>query len=607
MKLWRLSTFFILSIIIVSLPSSMRSQTLEQQLQLAQQLEQQGRIQSARDLLESMYKKHPQNFVVCSRYTDILMKTQSYTKLLSVIAEKEELGNINPNYLLLKARVLYRQGNYEGALHTWNEVLRKYSRDRSMYYKVASSMIKERLLEEALQIYLEGRKKLKDDNLFRLNVVNVYEALLNFQKATEELIEYLTYHPGRYKVVESKLLRFRGPDRIVTTVSGVMRKAIKKQPENTRLKELLLKYYIETEHFQEGWDTTRKFFPADKKNNENMLFLFAENAYRAGSPEMAEKAYKKILKADSIFMPVEKIYYRLGQTTEAQKRYEKAVEYYTLVYSNHNKNPEAVQAQLSKARILKDHLLDFEQAETLYRSLSKQSLKPEALYDCRYSLGECLTAQGKIDQAEKIYTQAAEAFAEEKNHLWIRAIVSLGRMFYLKENFEKSLEYLNQLSSYDIEEKYLSENSLNDGLNLRMLIKQHLKDSPEGLRLLARAEFYEEIKQYNQAVATLDSLIQDYPESNLNQYSLLHKGNIFISLQQFKKSINTYQNFLQEYPSDQLTDRVLERLGWIYQQLKKDKQAVTYYENLLTNFPYSLLREEVRLRIRTIEGLYNDE
>ncbi|MFO7891322.1 MAG: tetratricopeptide repeat protein [bacterium] len=602
MKLRQLGKLVVMLIIfIISIPSLTKAQSLDQQLHLARQLEKQGRIQNALDLLETMYQNHPQNAVIFSRYTNILMKTQSYGKLLSLIAEREKQGKAIPGHTLLKARVLYRQGSYDQAMQTWNDILRKHPRSRIMYYKVASGMIKERLLEEALQVYQEGREKLKDVDLFRLNIVNVYEALLNFKAATGELIQYLNYHPERYKVVETKLLRYKGSDRIVATVSTVIRKAVKKQPENTRLKELLLKYFIETEHFQEGWDTAQKFFSSDKQNNENILFLFAENAFQAGSPEMAEKAYKKILKTDSIFIPVEKIYYRLGLTMEAQKQYEQAIEYYTLVYSNQKKNPEAAQAQLRKARILKDQLLDFEQAEALYRSLINQSSGSQELYDCRFSLGECLVAQEKIDQAEKIYIEAVEEFAAEKNQLWIRAIVFLGRIFYLKRDFEKSLEYLGKLSSYDIDEKYLSESALNDGLNLRMLIKQNLKDSPEPMQFLARAAYYEEIRKYTKAVATLDSLIADHPESNLIQYGLLQKGDILITLKQFKKSIKTFQNFLEEYPSDQLTDRALERLGWIYQKQGKYRLAIAYYENLLTNFPHSLLKEEVRLRIRNIE------
>ncbi len=602
MRLYDLKSIIVVFIFFsLFLPSSSFTQSLNQKLNIAKQLENHGRFQNAQEFLEEIYQNHPDNVVVFLRYSNILMKTQSYGTLLTLIDEKEKQGDINPDYTLLKARVFYRQGKYTQAMQIWNSILQKFSQNRTMYYKVASSMINERLLEEALQVYLLGRKKINNEDLFTLNIVNIYEALLHFKEATEELTQYLNNHPKSYNTVEAKLYRFKGSDQIITTVSTCIKKAIKKQPENTVLKELLIKYFIETECFQEGWNTAQRFFPTNKQKNENILFMFAEKAYEAGSPVMAEKAYKKILKADTIFIPVEKVYYGLAQTMEAQDNNKQAVEYYNLIYVNQRKSPYAVQAMLKKARILKDELNEFNNAEVLYRSLINQSLNPQQHYTSRFSLGECLIAQGKIEKAEKIYLEAAEEYTTHRNKFWIKAIVALGRIFYLNGKFDKSIEYLGKLSTQDIDEKYLSEESLNDGLELRMLIKQNLKDSPKPLRLLARAEYYEEQREYTKAIAFLDSIFSDYTESNIVQYGLLKKGSILIKLKQFKQSIKTFENFLAQYPSDKLTDRALERIGWVYQKEGKTKLAVKYYENLLINFPASLLKEEVRLRIRSIE------
>ncbi len=594
-------SFVLLIILFACIPSFLEAQSLDQQLNIARKLENQGRIQSALELMETLYKNHPENIAVFSRYASVLMKSRHYTKLLSLINEKEERGRIDFDNSILKARVFYRQGRYDQAMQTWNSILRGYPQNRIMYYKVASSMINERLLEEALQVYLEGRKTLNDNDLFSLNIVNVYEALLEFEKATKELLQYLEHNPKRYAVVEAKLHRFKGSDQIVSTVSALLKKAIKKKSHNKQLKELLVKYYIGAEYFQEGWDAARKFFPSDEQDNENILFLFAEHAYKAGSSRMAEKAYRKILQTDSIFIPVGKVYFGLAQTLEVQKKYEKSIHYYDLAYKNLKNFSAVLQSRLQKARILKDALNEFEKAEKMYRTLINQPLNPQQLYNCYFSLGECLIAQGKISEAEKIYLKTADEFSEEKNTYWIKAIVSLGRMFYFKGEFDTSLTYLNQLSSTDINEEYLNEESLNDGLELRMLIKQNLRNSEKPLRLLARAEYHEERKGYEKAVAVLDTLIEGCSDSTMIRYGLFKKGTVLIRLQQYKASINVFNEFIEKYPADQLTDQALERTGWAYQKVGNPEIAAAYYENLLTNFPHSLLKEEVRMRIRSIE------
>ena len=329
--------------------------------------------------------------------------------------------------------------------------------------------------------------------------------------------------------------------------------------------------------------------------------MFAENAYKAGSPQIAEKAYKTILKTDSHFIPVENVYLGLARTLEAQKNYREAVHYYELVYLKQKNSPVAIQAQIQRARILKEEMHEFKEAAEMYNSLIKQPLEPQKLYNCRFSLGECLIAQGEIEKAKNMYLEIEEEFTADKNQYWIKAIVSLGKILYFQGEFEAALHYLNQLSIYDIEEKYLSEESLNNGLNLRMLIRHYWHDSAEPLRLLARAEYYETRGEYDKAVASLDSIITGHTDSNLVPYGLLKKGSILITLKQYNKSIAILEQFLEQYPSHHLTDKALERMGWLYQQEGKSKQAAAYYENLLTNFPSSLLKEEVRLRLRSLE------
>jgi len=602
MKQQKLGIFLILLIILslcILLP--IQAQSLNQQLNIARKLEDQGRIQSALELMETIYMNHPKNTAVFSRYIDVLMKTRAYSSILTLINEREEQGMSNPDNTIFKARVFYRQGRYDLAMQTWNSILNQYWQNRIMYYKVASSMINERLLEEALQVYLEGRKKLNDNNLFSINIVNVYEALLKFEKATKELLRYLEDHPDRYAVVEAKLHRFKGSDQIVSAVSSILKEAIQKQPQNKQLKKLLIKYYIGAEYFHKGWETVRKFFPSDEQENENILFVYAENAYKAGSPLMAEKAYRKILQADSVFIPVGRVYFGLAKTLEVQEKFKEALHYYDLAYKKLKNSSAVLQSRLQKARILTEELNEFENAEKIYRSLINQPLTPQQLNNCLFSLAGSLTAQGKIKEAEEIYSKTADEFSEEKNQYWIKAIVSLGRIFYFKGEFDSSLQYLNQLSSNEIDEEYLSEESLNDGLELRMLIKQNLRNSQKSLKSLARAEYHEEMREYRKAVTVLDSLIEDFSDSTMIRHGIFKKGKVLIHLQRYKESIDFFEDFIEKYPTDQLTDQALERTGWLYQKIGKPEKAVSYYEKLLTDFPYSLLKEEVRLRIRSIE------
>lgn len=594
------SVIFVICIMFVS--EYCRAQNLNQDLLIAKQLENSGRIEEAQHYYEKLYKEKPDNIVIFSRFRDFCIRIQAYNRALELIKVRKEKGDHNPDHDLFAAQIFYRQGKQIEALNLWNKILKDYPKRRSIYYKVASSMAKERLLEEALDVYKMGRKKFKDNDLFALNVVSIYEALLNYNKAAEELLEYLKKHPDQGKLVESKIFRFSRGRRAVREVTECLRSAVKKEPRNFQLRKLLMDFYIETEQFENGWNTALKLFKLYPDNKKNILLQFGKKVFTAGSPFMAEKAFRAVLESNRDIPAVkQEVYYNLARCLEVQKKFEDAVVFYRKVSQDSRNFLISIEAEFKEADILKNNFYKFQESADLYESLIKKSLNRKQKVAAHLNLGECRTAAGRLDEAEIIYKNIFADTEKRKDKFWIRSLVKLSELYYLMCKFDKSLEYLDRLTVKNIDPGFMDEESLNDGLKMKMFIKNNLRYNKKGLKIYAEAELFVRERKFDKALVCLDSLLSLYPDEAITAYGLFQKGIIQIETEDYKAALNSMKRIYTDFPLSRLADRALERSGWIYQNRGKPKRAQEQYETLLREFPGSLLKEEVRLRIRNIE------
>jgi len=578
------------------------TQDLKQGLRAAQELERSGRLEEARKIYEELYRRVPENVVVFHRLKDLYLNLRAYDEAMELIEERRENHPEDPSLEVYAAHVLYKKGRQDEARARWQHVLDRYPISVPVYRGVASAMIRERLLDEAVDVYLLARKQTGKKDLFVFDLANLHGARMDYGSATEELLNYLETHPNRFSIVETQLLRYPRTDRVVGEVVNRLKKAISSRPEDTGLRRILVSVYLRAGLYGDGFRATRELerWAAEREQGE-ALFRFGEETFRSGVPGEAEKAYREILEHYPRFSPKEKVIFGLAQCYEAQGRFREAVEMCWRVFGEFKRSALARQALYRRGVIQRDALFDLSGADETFQVLVEHFPSTREAEDGRFELGVCAVVRGDLNRARTIFQEALEKLRKEGRSTWVRALVHLADAAYLDGRFEDVLSLLEELSSEKLKPEETRDPTMNDGLKLRLFVEEHFRRSPEVLSLLARAEFWQRQRNYTQALIDLDSLLTGWPDDPIAAHGLFRRGEIEVRMERYPESLASFDTLLARFPKILLADQALERIGWVYEKTGKKKRAVEKYETLLVAYPHSFLVDEVRRRIRRIE------
>ena len=106
-----------------------------------------------------------------------------------------------------------------------------------------------------------------------------------------------------------------------------------------------------------------------------------------------------------------------------------------------------------------------------------------------------------------------------------------------------------------------------------------------------------------QAIQSLDSLRNNYPNHSLDDEILWREANLNMELGNFDQSITLLNKIVKDYGSDILGDDACFLMGKIYdQQLHDHDNAMKVYMNFLEKYPGSLYAAEARKRFRALRG-----
>ena len=582
-------------------PSGM-TQDINQALRLARDLERMGQWDQAREIYEGLYRRKPEHPLVLNRLKDFYMNTRDYERAKVFIEERRNKQPKDPSLDIYIAQIVYKTGKPEEALNLWQKVLDRYPKRVSVYQMVASCMMVERLLDEALDVYLLGRDRIGKTDQFALHLANLYGARMEYKKATEELLKYWEIHPKQFAYIEGQILRYPRTERVVREIVKPIEKTIASHPKDLNIRRILVSIYLRAGRYREGFKATREMeqLSVGQKQGE-ALFRFGQDAFRFGAPKEAEKAYLEILDAYPNFSSKDRILFGLAQSYEAQEMLPEAVETYQRVFDEFMKSPLARQSLYRKGLVQKDELFDLSGAAATFQTLIEKFPSTHEGEEGRLELGRCAIVQEDLDRAETIFKKALEFAAKRRGSSWVRARVYLADVAYFRGRFEEAASLLDELISEEMESKAMQDPILNDGLELRIFIEEHLKQSSEALGIFARAELLERQRKYKMSLEVLDSLLSQWPDDPIAADGLFKKGEIEIRLEKFQDGLSSFQALRNRFTNHILADRAVERVGWVYEKRGKPKKAMEQYETLLVEYPQSFLVDEVRRRIRRIE------
>ncbi|MCX8011191.1 MAG: hypothetical protein N3A61_08565, partial [Ignavibacteria bacterium] len=263
-------------------------------LRLAQSYEAIGNFEKALELYKELYFKKPNDFNYYDGYLRGLLQLKRYDESIALIKSRIK---IIPNDISLYAQlaVIYDRKEKPDSVSYFINTAISIDPKNLMTYKIISNVLMEnRLFENAIDVLEAGKGKVENSSSLSIDLANLYSLLMNYRKASEELLNLVILDGNNYSFAQTKLSTFiTKPDAIETAINVF--ESYKKKAENINVLRLLSWLYLQAKQYEKAFNLTVEIDEKVKSNGFEIL-SFADRAYREKAIEVAVEAYNYLLK-----------------------------------------------------------------------------------------------------------------------------------------------------------------------------------------------------------------------------------------------------------------------------------------------------------------------
>ena len=607
------------SLFLILLNLSLYSQQdMMNKFMLAQNFEQAGEFEKAKQIFEELYQQQPSNFQFFDALNRVYLQLKEYDKSLQIIEKKINSNQADINLYGLLGKTYYLKGDEEKAFDTWDEVLRKFPDNPTSYRTMANYAIERRAFEKAIEYLNKGKEVTEDPRIFSFDLANIYSLTMRYKDAAKEYCSLISSHPNQHQLIESKILSYiNKPDALEQTIAAVEEYS---KGDLVEFDYLYARLLMEQDELDKAFEI---YLEIDKKQN-NLgadLYNFANFAYMEKEYELAGKVFNEVIQRypNSPVISSAKLGYAktmeeaLNEKSAADnnswkpfyKQEEANAEETEKVVTAYNElaelYPHSEVAGESLFRIGKIYLYkknDLASAKNYFSRIINDYRNSRFIFDAYKELAEIYVLKDDLTSAEQNLFNIVEnnrAGEDQKN----LARYELAKVKFYNGDFSSAKNHLNEVLNN------LKDNIANDAIDLSLLLNTNMNDS-SNLLIFAKAEKLIAQGKYEEASTFFKNIASNQQGFVLQNRVKLRLAEIEIAMGNLEESISVLNEVSSEKEKNIYADRALFLVGRIYQYgLKDDIKAAEMYESLLAKFPNSLYLDEAREEIIKIREKVN--
>lgn len=584
-----------------------RQNNLSNQLRVAQNLERRGNFQRALDIYKKLYQQVPGNQLYYEGVKKSMLRLKQFDELLQIINGQIVRSN-DARYYADVGSVYYQMSESGKAFEVWRGTVSQFVNNKATYTHVANAMIANRLYDEAIKVYQQGRNHLDQPGSFVFELANIYVLRLNFKEATREYLSHLETNPNQFNYIESRIVGYTKERDSAFEIAGVLKNSIRKSKQKYLIRKLMADIYLRVKEFGlalEQFKIMEKLSPQNKKRVNAFLgkelYFFADKALRAEKYSYAEDAFQVILENYPKSNFLHKALFGLAVSKQKQGLSEEALLQFQEAINKSGISNMAQEAQFQIGEIYYEKLFDLEKAVNAYKSLLKKYPKNKFLNQAYFRLGDCNLAAGKYSEAAQWYFRSKSLLAP-RNELYDQATYKISYLLFLQADYDSALVSLNEILD-KMGNATVNQDYANDALELSFLIQENKDKNEEALRLYSSAQKLNIRKNYTGTTDTLKTILDKFPSAPVVELVLLDLGNIENMQGNYSQAISSFEKLLSEHPESVHNATAQKRIAEIYETNLADLQkAFQAYEKVLVNYPMSVYTEDVRQKLRELQG-----
>lgn len=590
--------YFISSLLLFYIISGF-GQNTEYQLRLAQRLENSKEYEEALKIYRRIDDDFHQNLKAVKGITNCLKNLMQYEEMVIYLEDViSKIKGQNKFYMDLGEAYILTDRK-EKAIQLWNQLIDLQKTNVSMYRLVASSMIRQRLYDEAIEIYQKALKNINGQYYLYLDIANLYKSRLDMKNAVQNYLNYYEKYPKQKLYFQNQILNLTKDDNHVETVSEVLKDYIKNNHESESIKEVLGGVYIKSRQYDQAFEIYQSL--QNEKSKGNYLFKFGKEAQKNKAYVYAIKAFNLILKNyqddshynETQFELARTHYYfvKYGNlrfnTDEESEHIEKAIQIFKSLIQKNNIRSFSDFSSLYLGDLFLKYYFDVDNAIHYY-NLIVTHFKNSSVYNKSIiQLGDCYVIKGDLSKAKETYVRLK---GKDKNSI---ANYKLAEIDYFQGDFSAAKIKYNRI----VEHFGIRDSLTNNSLNRIMLIDSFSSDSLM-LKKYTHGELLIFQKKYSEAIELFYELVNS--GGTISATAGKAAAQLLIKLKRYSEASILLGRIIEDSPNDYQIDEFIFLLAVSEEKLENLKKAFELYQKILTEFETSLYYENSRIKAREL-------
>ena len=536
-------------------------------------------------------------------YIDCLYKMGNYQQAIKECKKATKKNKNSPYYKILLGQSYKMAGDTTKANAIFEKIVNSVKPNKHTIISIANHFISIREYKYAETLYLIGKKKLKANYSFNMELGNLYFLQRKYKKMVNTYLDMLEKSSDYYENILSRLqyiLTSSTDDEIYSVLKKELIKRIQKKSNNTQYTNLMIWLLLKQNKHSEALnyaiildkrkDSPRKILDIGKilLNDEKYdiairAFTYIMKKYKKSS---LDYILAKNLYLQTLFSKLShKRKTTLNELYDLKKEFEatfKAYSYNNFTFESIKNYTELIGRYFHKP----DSAIIF--LENIINGFSN-NFEQKNLLELKLLLGDMYLISGDPWTATILYSRIERQ--NISSELRDKAKFKKAVMAFYNGDIEWSKALLDVLKGST------SKLIANDAFKLSEFITNNttFDTNITPLKIFGRALFLEFAGKDSIAILTIDSLINLYPEHPIIDDAYLKKGELYEKIGLYDKAIEAYKYVADYYSFDILADNALYKLAHIYDKiLNNPTEAAKLYKKIIIDYPDSIYAEEAR-------------
>lgn len=568
--------------------------------QLAQSFEREGNYSDAARLYLELYEesKGRQNYF--EDYIRTIKNTNEYSKLIPFVENHITKNPIPDNFITL-GELYWLEGRTNDAKTEWKKALDKSTRLESTITKLASTQITLRLFSEAIETYLIGRNKLKNDNLYSDPLSQLYSIIGDYKKGTDEVIKNYK-QTGNMPLTQGRLSSLQINEEATQYIYNQLERHA--QREHIGFKQLFSWFLRKLNMLDKAFEITKEI---DKETNSKgaEVYTLAMNLSSEGNYDLAIRAFKYIIEMGKDSPHTISALYQMTRTIELNISIDGKLDFNTTmdiikryrdIIKDYPNTPTADECKLHIAKLYKNQY-KYDDAINELNQLVKKINYPAVGAQAYLALGNLYFIKDAANDAKAAYQKVTNLYHRFQNEFF-DAQYALAEIEYFDGDLDSAMMLFSSMLTHP------NSNVVNEAIERIHYINTY-RNLNKAFDSFRQAEKKFKQNSFEEALDKFKSAAQSSFPENLFDLSLIKASKSAYLLSKPELAIEFLLELQQKKSESIYIDYCLLNIGKFYNEIGNFDSAYTNLFELIKSHPKSIYAEEARTLIREIKAKVN--